>query len=82
MVGPCSLFYVDVARLTARNEKEVMGALTAREAQLNSTGLMFREECSGERQVERLGLLLDGPSGEIEVKLQRAWRLLTLCDNW
>ena len=67
--------HVDKANLTASDEKDLKSVLTALKAQFNSASLMFREECPGERQVERLGLLLDGPSLEIRVKTQRPWRL-------
>ena len=67
---------VDNPNLIAWDEKDA-------KAQLNRTGLMFRVECPGWRQMEGVGLLLDGASrkirGEASTGMVAGRRF---CDNW
>ena len=59
--------YVDSVNLITWDEKDVKGR--------HQNLLMFREECSLQRQMESLGFFLDRVSREIRVNSQRAWRL-------
>ena len=50
--------FVDNANMFVWDEQDVTSALTALETQLDGAGLMFREECLGECQMESLRTLV------------------------
>ena len=71
----CLAPYVDNANIIAWNAAESIEALNALRAQLDSVGLLYREETRGKREMESVGLVLDGRRREVRNTVKRAWRL-------